>query len=138
MADINIGLVLILIMHCFKNLNQFFTTVNTSFSFGKVKLVPVTWGEPAGRIRFHSFFLMYLFLMLQLFTSIYKQSLSINYLVCLELRITHIPKVKSLISFVIWIFDLVVISHFQKVPPIYESVGSIPMIFKIYMCVCLD
>ena len=121
MADINIGLVLILIIHCFKNLNQFFTTVNTSFSFGKVKLVPVTWGEPAGRIRFHCFFLMYLFLIY-----INIQTISLH-------QLLGVPKIEDYTHFKSQKFNK--FYHldirpngnlpFPKVLSIYEGVGSI-------------
>jgi hypothetical protein len=37
-----------------------------------------------------------------------------------------------------WVFSLVVIPFPKKALPLYEGVGSIIEIFKIYMCVSLD
>jgi hypothetical protein len=38
----------------------------------------------------------------------------------------------------IWVFGSVVIFPPKKIQPLYEGVGSIPKIFKIYVCVSLD
>ena len=41
-------------------------------------------------------------------------------------------------TIVTWVFGPVVIPLPKKVLPLYEGVGSIPGIFKIYVCVSLD
>ena len=45
---------------------------------------------------------------------------------------------KKIINIVTWVFGLVIILLFKKSLPLYESVGSNPEIFKIYMCVSLN